>query len=312
MRISPASFLLLVVGTACSNSALLVSAKKELTAEELERSVLLEFYEATNGHSWNENTGWAHETPNVCTWMGVECLLSAAEVAAVAGAGSGSDDDDEAARRNPVVGLYLSDNFLSGRTPASLWKLPALKTLDVGFNDALDVDFGSLSDVIAPPPLETVSARATATTSARGVAALSDTLTKLNFSKNKFESQFPPDLLELRKLTYLGLSECSLRGSLPDGDNDSISKLSQLRVLDVYDNDLTGTLPEGLASLVHLRSLILSKNQFHGKLPQFVNDELVLLEEFWVVDCWPNKTCINKTFFVPSMPAMQSVSGKSM
>jgi Leucine-rich repeat (LRR) protein len=226
--------------------------------------------------------------------------------------------------RNPIIGIYLGDNFLSGRTPASLWKLPDLVTLDLSYNPALDVDFGSLADKldsssssssssssttnVAPalPPLETINVRQTGTTSAKGVAALSNTLTKLVLSDCKFESQFPPDLLELRKLNTLGLSGCSLRGSLPDGngsgsgvntnngtDNDtdngtnndtpnSISALNQLRIFDVYDNDLTGTLPEGLADLVHLRSLILSKNQFHGKVPAFVNDELVMLEQFWI------------------------------
>eukprot|EP00536_Pseudo-nitzschia_multiseries_P004730 jgi/Psemu1/188782/e_gw1.81.134.1 len=208
--------------------------------------------------------------------MGVECQLSPADIAA---AGSSL-----VSGRNPVIGIYLTDNFLSGRTPASLWKLPALKWLDLGFNPALDVDFGSLADSSADkvPPIEGISVRQTATTSVKGVHALSETLTELTLSENKFESQFPPDLLELRKLTSLSCADCFLRGGLPDDDGKGIDQLSQLRYLDLYNNDLTGTLPEALSGLVHLRSLILAKNQFHGKLPQFVNDDLVLLEQFWI------------------------------
>jgi Leucine-rich repeat (LRR) protein len=265
------------------SASVFVSAKKEVDPAELERSILRELYEATNGHAWNENTGWAHDTPDVCTWTGIECLLSPYE----------TEDGSNGDVRNPVIGIYLGDNFLSGRTPASLWKLPELRTLDLSYNPALDVDFGSLADkldnhdkdsteTVVVPPLENINVRQTGTTSAKGVAALANTITKLVLSDCKFESQFPPDLLELRKLDTLGLSGCSLRGSLPDGDTNGISKLSQLRVFDVYDNDLTGTLPEGLADLVHLRSLILSKNQFHGKVPSFVNDELVMLEQFWI------------------------------
>eukprot|EP00535_Pseudo-nitzschia_heimii_P003205 CAMPEP_0197176250 /NCGR_PEP_ID=MMETSP1423-20130617/2240_1 /TAXON_ID=476441 /ORGANISM="Pseudo-nitzschia heimii, Strain UNC1101" /LENGTH=1185 /DNA_ID=CAMNT_0042625597 /DNA_START=361 /DNA_END=3918 /DNA_ORIENTATION=- len=256
--------------------ALTASARKQESPEEIERSILREFFEATNGHAWNEKTGWAHDTPDVCTWTGIECRLSPDELDAL--------EDDTAGAANPVVGIYLGENFLSGRTPASLWKLPYLKTLDLGFNPSLDVDLGSLADANGgvPPPLETVNVRQTGTTSVKGVASLANTLTELVLSQCRFDSQFPPDLLQLRKLEKLSLSECSLRGSLPEGDETGIGQLSQLRIFDVYDNDLTGTLPEEMAGLVHLRSLILSKNQFHGKLPDFVNDELVMLESFWV------------------------------
>mmetsp|Transcript_18681 Transcript_18681/g.52232 ORF Transcript_18681/g.52232 Transcript_18681/m.52232 type:complete len:1188 (+) Transcript_18681:289-3852(+) len=274
MRLNKAlSLLALTLAAPGSSTAL---ANKELSPEELERSILLEFYEATNGHSWNEDYGWAHNLPDICSWTGVECRLSPADIAAAGGS--------LVSGRNPVVGLYLPDNFLSGRTPASLWKLPSLKWLDLGFNPSLDVDFGSLADSSAEkvPPIEGISVRGTATTSVKGVHALSETLTELTLSDNKFESQFPPDLLELRKLTSLSCANCHLRGGLPDGEETGIDHLSQLRNLDLYNNDLTGTLPEGLATLVHLRSIVLAKNQFHGKLPQFVSDELVLLEEFWI------------------------------
>jgi len=251
------------------------SARKEQSPEELEQSILREFYEATNGHAWYENNGWAHDTPDICTWTGIRCRLSQTELAAL--------DGDDVSGRNPVVGIYLGENFLSGRTPASLWKLPELKILDLSFNPALDVDFGSLADTKGTvPPLEIVNVRQTGTTSAKGVASLANTITKLVLSECKFESQFPPDLLQLRKLETLSLSDCSLRGSLPEGDEKGIGQLSQLRIFDVYDNDLTGTLPEELVNLVHIRTLILSKNQFHGKIPQYIVDELVMLESFWV------------------------------
>lgn len=246
------------------------ASKKELTRSEQERAILLDFYEATNGNGWNFNDGWVHNEPDICTWTGIECGLTGVEA---------GDESGE----NAVIGIYLGDNFLSGRTPNSLWKLPELQTLDLSYNPYLDVDFGPLADEAKDevPPLETINVRNTGTNSAKGLAALASTLTKVVLTGCKFESQFPPDLLELRKLNTLSLSECSLRGSLPDGEN-GISQLSQLRIFDVYDNDLTGTLPEGISSLVHLRNLILSKNQFHGKIPQFVTDELVMLESFWV------------------------------
>jgi len=242
-------------------------AAKKLSGLELERSILREIFDATNGHGWNDNTGWAEDLPDVCSWAGVECLRTPEE----------QEISDE---ENSIIGLYLGDNFLSGRTPESLWKLPSIKTLDFSYNPSLDVDFGTIP-TDKPPPLEIINVRQTATTTTKGVSALQETILKLVLSENKFESSFPPELLELRKIETLVLSSCNLRGKIPDEENGGISKLSQLRIFDVYDNSFTGTLPSGLGGLVHLRSLIVSKNQFHGKIPSYVNDELVMLEQFW-------------------------------
>lgn len=286
-----------VVATIVVTSTVFVQA-----ASEEEQSILRELYDATNGHTWNENYGWAHNTGDVCSWTGVECKFNANDV--TAGGGEVVSGD------NPIIGLNLRDNFLMGRTPSSLWKLSSLQTLDLSYNPSLYIDFSSLTNVAADaastasstaatilPKLDTINIRQTGTTSITGIDVLSESMTKLILAENKFESQFPLDIFELKKLTSLSLNGCSLRGSLPDsGSNNNsnnisagssssggggISQLSQLRELDLYDNDLTGTLPSGLGRLVHIRNLIISKNQFHGKVPSFVNENFVLLEQFW-------------------------------
>lgn len=255
-------------------------------ASEEERTILRELYDTTNGHAWNENYGWAHNTKDVCTWTGVTCKFNSNNV---------EGEIINSSNSNPIIGLNLRDNFLSGRTPSNLWKLLSLTSLDLGLNPSLDIDFSSLSSSTTEniPKLETVDIRQTSTTSVTGINMLSETLTRLIVSENKFESQFPSDIFALKKLTSLNMNGCSLRGSIPDNVSDGvsdggvtsgygISQLSQLRELDLYENDFTGTLPSGLSRLVHIRKLILSKNQFHGKIPDYINNDFVMLEEFWI------------------------------
>ncbi|KAL3915907.1 MAG: hypothetical protein SGILL_005427, partial [Bacillariaceae sp.] len=225
-----------------------------------ERAILLEFYEATGGHAWNENYGWAQNLPDLCDWHGVLC--------------DGDDGDDDGGG-GVVTGIKLSSNFLTGRTPSSMWRLPELTFVDVSYNPNLDVNFVGLNGDATK--LEHLEMRQTGTTSVSGVSEAKDTLEIVNLSENKLNTQFPPDLYELTKLTTLHLAECHLRGSLPD----NIHRLSMLHELNLYKNDLTGTLPEGLSRLVHMRHLTLSFNQFHGTLPAFVSDDMFLLEQFW-------------------------------
>jgi Leucine-rich repeat (LRR) protein len=254
-----------------------------------ERAILLELFDTTGGHAWNENYGWAENLPDLCTWHGVICDV---EAHAATSAEEGGTNDAAAEDRTGtgegrhrhrrvqstggiVQGLKLNSNFLTGRTTGGLWQLPSLVYLDVSYNPQLDVDFVGLSATTSH--LEQLVMRHTGTTSVTGLSAAKDTLVWLTLSENSLETQFPADLYELTKLTSLHMSECKLQGSVPD----DIHRLSMLHELNVYGNALTGMIPSGLSRLVHLRHLTLSNNQFHGSVPEFFND-MVLMEQFWV------------------------------
>lgn len=244
---------------------LLFTATSVVTAIVHERDILVEFYQTTGGNGWNHDYGWADQTTDICDWYGVTCK-------------SEEVSGRRAQESSKVLALNLSSNFVTGRTPTSLWTLPLLEKVDLSDNPHLEVDFTSLQHEDSSP-LKSLTLRKSATTSMVGLAGASDTLVELDMSGTRLDSQIPQDLYYLTQLSSLKLAECGLLGRIPD----DINRLSVLRELSLYSNALTGTLPEGFSRLVHLRHLTLSDNQFHGTLPQYLNN-FVLMREFWAHD----------------------------
>nr|GLL45204.1 probable inactive receptor kinase At2g26730 [Ipomoea trifida] len=62
----------------------------------------------------------------------------------------------------------------------------------------------------------------------------------------------------------LRLPAVGLMGDIPA---DTLGRLSQLRVLSLRSNRLTGSLPRDFSNLVHLRSLYIQDNRFSGEFP---------------------------------------------
>jgi hypothetical protein len=231
-----------------------------------ERKVLANFYQTTGGHAWNENYGWADQSGDICDWYGVICSDEASDRRRT---------QQDVAPAGKVVGLTLANNFLTGRTPPSLWTLPGLENIDFSNNPHLDVDFSGLKQS-SGSPVRSVKVRGTATTSVGGIAGAAATLEEVDLAQSKLGSQLPVELYSLTQLSSLVLAECGLLGSLP-GD---IQRLSVLHELDLFRNSFTGSLPDELSTLVHLRHLSISFNQFHGVIPTSLNN-LVMLREFW-------------------------------
>jgi len=71
-----------------------------------ERNALIEFFNNTNGNSWNNNTFWLGESGTECTWFGIIC-------------------DDS----NYVRAIHLFNNNLDGTIPNSIKNLKHLQSL---------------------------------------------------------------------------------------------------------------------------------------------------------------------------------------
>ena len=246
-----------------------------------ERAILLEFYQATSGDSWDDSTGWEDLTEDYCQWTGVLCTgdarlddlffgtnndlaLRRTLEEEDANADEPKDEDDDKDTRfnvqlvNKVMGLELPNNFLAGRTPQSLWDLPLLQYVNVNKNAQLQVDFSSVQKA---QQLSIVKLEDTATTTLAGLDHASLTLNVLHLSGCALASAIPAELLALTNLRDLQLPKCQLEGGLA-----GLEALTNLRHLNLFDNDLKGNLPQGLTKLVRLEKVSLSRNQLTGDL----------------------------------------------
>ncbi|GJT17096.1 kinase-like domain-containing protein [Tanacetum coccineum] len=141
--------------------------------------------------------------------------------------------------------LQLWDNQLTGVLPPSLSNCSKLGYFEMSqnnFSGKLTMDFSKLRDIYT-----------------------------IRLYANNFhghgevdDMRFFDSLKNCTRLVSLLLSDCNLIGVLPI----SIGNLSdQLSILSVQDNQLFGSLPSSVGSLVGLTTLNLAANQFKGKIP---------------------------------------------
>ncbi|KAM3755131.1 hypothetical protein ACB098_02G017100 [Castanea mollissima] len=93
-------------------------------------------------------------------------------------------------------------------------------------------------------------------------------LTGINLGSNSFNGEIPQEVGRLQSLHHLNLSENSFGGKLPA----NLSYCTQLRVLDVYYNDLVGQIPDHLSSLSKLVNLSLAVNNLTGTIPAWIGN----------------------------------------
>ncbi|KAI5063253.1 hypothetical protein GOP47_0021800 [Adiantum capillus-veneris] len=85
-----------------------------------------------------------------------------------------------------------------------------------------------------------------------------------NISLDRYDlgGQIPAEFEKFKALVRLSLAENKFTGSIPD-----LRTLQYLQVLDLHGNYLTGPIPEFLAELPSLNTLILDNNNFSGEIP---------------------------------------------
>ncbi len=194
-----------------------------------DRDVLVTLYETTDGDNWLENDNWLSRRP-IGEWYGVTV--------------------DDSGR---VIGLYLSENELSGTIPPELGYLTKLEELDLAKNQ--------LRRMI-PPELGSLSK-----------------LTLLYLYSNQLSGSIPVELSNFPNLEQLVLSWNRLDGTVPL----ELSKLSELEMLVLSGNRLSGTIPSELGNLTKLKGLALHVNRLIGKIPVELN-ELSGLEWLYISD----------------------------
>ncbi len=80
----------------------------------------------------------------------------------------------------------------------------------------------------------------------------------------KLRGKIPKRLADLSELRELDLFDNELRGRI----RPQLGNLTELIALDLEGNNLTGKIPKGLGDLSNLKYLIISHNQLSGKIPK--------------------------------------------
>ncbi|GJY86899.1 leucine-rich repeat protein, partial [Tanacetum coccineum] len=141
--------------------------------------------------------------------------------------------------------LHLAENKLTGVLPSSLSNCSKLEFLDMGdniFRGKLTIDFSKHKDIFL-----------------------------LGLYYNNFhghgeadDMRFIDSLKNCTRLVYLELENCNLIGVLPVSIGNLSDKLSSLHL---DHNQLSGSLPSNIGSLVGLTDLYLTSNRFKGEIP---------------------------------------------
>lgn len=190
-----------------------------LADDPADRDALMEFYEATGGTNWKNNTNWGSDV-SINLWYGIDCDANgkvtnlnldnnglSGEIPAVIGS------------LTNLTNLYLSNNKLSGTLPVELGQLKKLYQLSLYNNNlagALPKELGQLTG-----------------------------LGHLNLNDNQFSGELPVELDSLTNLYSLQLRNNNLEGPLPK----ELGGLEKLNTLELSGNRFTGEIPAEIKAL---------------------------------------------------------------
>ncbi|MBE6245909.1 MAG: hypothetical protein E7110_00630 [Bacteroidales bacterium] len=181
---------------------------------EAEKQALIEFYKATGGDNWVNNTNWCSDKP-VGEWYGIRTddLGFVIEISLMQNNLKGSMPKLIGELKN-LKYLYIGDNYLEGVIPPEIGNLSELKEIFAHgnmFTGSIPEEFCKLTN------LERVFIRST-----------------------MLSGPIPTNIGDLKKLTLLNLCQNHLSGKIPE----SIIKLESLEELYLVENKLEIDLPQ--------------------------------------------------------------------
>ena len=197
-----------------------------------QRQYLLDFYTATNGAVWTNNTNWNGPPGTECTWFGISCD----------------------AGQNTVIRLNLPNNRLLGTSPPNWSVLPDLNVIGLSENSLS----GSVPAIASLTALTIFDVEKNGLSGALPSPANLSVLARYYANNNQFSGPIPA-LPGLPALQDFRVHDNQLTGAVPALNNAPL-----LETLAFHNNSLTGSLP---ALPSGLRQLVARNNQLSGALP---------------------------------------------
>ncbi|KAG9439917.1 hypothetical protein H6P81_020082 [Aristolochia fimbriata] len=245
---------------------------------------------------------WAEGSSSPCNFVGVKCNSagSVTEIDLASRGVSGWLRVDALCSLPSLRRLSLAYNFVAGNLRPGIGNCTNLLHLDLYSNKFS----GPVPDLSSLTKLQVLNLSQNGFTgpfpwsSLGGLANLTD----LILGDNLYDkAPFPNEILGLKKLSSIYLSNCSLERKIPPGIGDltelrrlelstnafsggipaELTKLTKLTTLELYENQFTGTLPGGFGNLFNLEYLDASTNMLQGDLRLLKNlTKLVSLQLF--------------------------------
>lgn len=161
--------------------------------------------------------------------------------------------------KSGISELYAANNFLKGEIPYNISLSSTLRYLDLSFN--------KLSGSLPPMSSQITNLYVQFNKLKGALPPLFVGIFDVDVSHNRFTGSLPV-LINLRYnflLHSLNISNNKVQGSI---SNDFYKSNPSLRILDLTNNSLTGTISESISELSLLNVLYLSGNLLKGSLPR--------------------------------------------
>jgi hypothetical protein len=218
----------------------------------IQRYIMVLFYFATNGGSWNNNNGWLSDT-SICSWNGVKCNDS-----------------------KFVKILDLSSNNLAGRLVGEVGALGGhLSFLHLHTNELLGgvipSEIGLLGNLFRLI-LHDTALSGFLPTEIGGLTSL----VELDVSHGELTGPIPSEIGLLGEAEYIKLGYNQLDGNIPS----EIGMASLLLILELNDNSISGTIPTEIFQLLP-STLDFRRNNLSGGIPSEIG-RMAVLDEFFI------------------------------